>query len=113
MPERGDRVRVVLEGEVSGIDGRWFDLGKGADGNCINATAAHVVSVEILPRPMPPLPTEPTPIMATVRGVEDVLLLGPDEVDGEWCSAKQVRGERWHLPEHISAWRVWTPGGER
>jgi hypothetical protein len=54
QPQKGDRVRVVLEGEVtySRHDVR-FDL---AGLNTINPAAEHVVSVE---KVAPPLPTTP------------------------------------------------------
>lgn len=110
MPQSGDRVRVVLEGTVrrDAFGGDGFYIG-GADCNVIYPTAEHVVSIEILSRPMPPLPTEPTPILATVWGVEGTLLIGPNEY-GWWYSVQEeVGGDRWHRPEHITAWRPWTP----
>ncbi len=57
MPKTGDRVRVVLEGEVTDVHSVGFAVGR-RGGNCdyIYPPAEHVVSVEILP---PPPPEEP------------------------------------------------------
>ncbi len=54
MPKQGDRVRVVLEGEVTRFSDRTFQVGGCSDGNLIYPTAEHVVSVEILPEPWVP-----------------------------------------------------------
>lgn len=50
----GDRVRVVLEGEVTQVDTRRGDFGVGSPGvdNYFHQDAKHFVSVEVLSRPL-------------------------------------------------------------
>lgn len=46
--KQGDRVRVVLEGEVRAVAGPGYWVGKFPEDNCINPNADHVISVEVL-----------------------------------------------------------------
>ena len=50
-PQKGDRVRVVLEGKVLGTDKNGFSLGA-YDGNFIIPGAEHVVSIEKIEPPV-------------------------------------------------------------
>lgn len=66
QPQNGDRVRVVLEGEVfltfpSGV----FRIGIEDTNNTIHPTDAHVVSVE---KVTPPLPTTPGSVITFAPG---------------------------------------------
>lgn len=81
-PRKGDRVRVVIEGEVT--EAPWSDRFKvgasWADGNIIIPAAEHVVSVERL---APKLPTIPGTVVW---------------IDGD---AYQRRTERWYCGPSI------------
>lgn len=56
-PSKGERVRIVLEGEVvNSQPSDSIQLGEGAWLNYINPRVAHVVSVEKLPDPIPTTP---------------------------------------------------------
>lgn len=50
--EKGDRVRVVLEGEVDDVAPGGFWTGEGAQSNYISNRAGHVVSVELISKPL-------------------------------------------------------------
>lgn len=56
VPKVGDRVRVVLEGEVTRVYTGRLLVGTGLFDNWIDPAADHVVSVE---KVSPPLPTTP------------------------------------------------------
>ena len=51
-PEEGDRVRVVLEGEVAYVSGGDFEVGAPFESNYIRLGTEHVVSVEKLEPPV-------------------------------------------------------------
>lgn len=51
-PVEGERVRVVLEGEVTYLARHGFSVGDGTANNYITAHAEHVVSVEKIEPPV-------------------------------------------------------------
>lgn len=51
-PQKGDRVRVVLEDEVRGVESDGFVVGDAADANYIQPSAEHVVSIEKIEPPV-------------------------------------------------------------
>lgn len=51
-PQKGDRVRVVLEDEVRGVESDGFVVGDAADANYIQPGAEHVVSIEKIEPPV-------------------------------------------------------------
>lgn len=56
-PKKGDRVRIVMEGEVvNSQPSDSIQLGEGEWLNYIHPDVAHVVSVEKLPDPIPTTP---------------------------------------------------------
>src|SRR5690242_3477947 len=88
QPKVGDRVRVVLEGEVtvtrSPEDGeRRFVVGSGIAANWVYPDAEHTVSVE---KVTPPLPTTPGSVIrncATIRMLDrDGMWRGPNNGSG-------------------------------
>lgn len=81
QPKKGDRVRVVLEGEVTTVwtDGSEFVL---AGLNGIEPSESHVVSVE---KVAPPLPTTPGSVIRDEAG--SVRMLG---ITGRWYHAENA-----------------------
>ena len=63
QPANGDRVRVVIEGEAAKVQPLGFNV-RGGSGTSSWVEAAHVVSVEKVEPPTPPLPTTPGSVIA-------------------------------------------------
>jgi hypothetical protein len=108
VPERGDTVRVVLEGEVSQVSGEWFNVSRDGYGTSVNLERGYFVSAE---KVAPPLPTaEFSMIRCPGIGSEDDVYRVL--VKGQWwlvgfaggpCSASALVADRWE---------PFTPGGE-
>ena len=91
QPKVGDRVRVVIEGEI-GVNSAatatpWFIVGDESTGSLICPGAEQVVSVE---KVTPPLPTTPGSVLrydTGLAGCEQTFLLHDDGIWRDACAA--------------------------
>ncbi len=94
QPKHGDRVRVVLEGEVGTVDDAGYSLNpESGVGNWISPAEDHVISVEKLEDPEPPVGTILKGLYGEVwtrftEDQEDGWWLAGDEADFHWTGVQ-------------------------